>query len=231
MKRAIKRFSRSSRGHDVLSWLAAGYVRLVLMTSRRKKQLAEQSLPFLNGEKQVIFASWHNRALLVHHLMPTNPPLYALASAHSDGRLIGRLLMRFGFGNIYGSTAKGGDKALREMIRSLKAGHNLAISPDGPRGPAEQVSEGIVRLAMMTQTPVVPIAYSASRARRLRSWDRFMIAFPFSRLYFASGDPIYWTEGGETDKKQQREALSQRIEDALNNITRQADQLADSRHR
>jgi lysophospholipid acyltransferase (LPLAT)-like uncharacterized protein len=226
MKRALKRFLKSDHGHRLISWVGAQLVRVLLLTSRKRFVIPEESRSFMDGEQPVILAVWHSRILLTHQLRPKDRPLDVLVSHHQDGRLIGRILERFELASIYGSTSRGGDKALRALIRANKAGHNLGIAPDGPRGPAGHVSEGVAQLAVLTHTPVIALSYAASRHSRLNSWDRFVIPYPFSTLYFIASAPIYYEESATDDKKLVRERLRQTIEKELHRITEHAEALA-----
>jgi lysophospholipid acyltransferase (LPLAT)-like uncharacterized protein len=117
-------------------------------------------------------------------------PMHMLISAHRDGRIIADAVAYFGIAAIAGSTRRGGSAALRTMLKKLKAGDCVAITPDGPRGPAMTVSIGIVNAARLAQVPIVPITYATSRRRIAATWDRFHIALPFGRGVFLWGEPI-----------------------------------------
>lgn len=114
----------------------------------------------------------------------------ALVSEHRDGEYITRVLSRLGYGLARGSSTRGGVRGLRAMLRAARAGHTLAITPDGPRGPSEVMKEGAVVLASRSGLPVVPIGVGMSRAWRASSWDRFAVPRPFSRVHLAYGEPI-----------------------------------------
>jgi len=91
---------------------------------------------------------------------------------------------------VRGSTSRGGQKAIRALAAKLAAGDNIAITPDGPRGPAFKVSEGIIRLAQLTGARIVPVSYDATRKKHLKSWDRFILVKPFGRVHVAFAEPI-----------------------------------------
>jgi lysophospholipid acyltransferase (LPLAT)-like uncharacterized protein len=105
-----------------------------------------------------------------------------------------------------------------ELVRLARKNCDLAITPDGPRGPAEIVKSGVAQLARMTGRPVVPLAFFCSKAKRFRSWDRFLLPYPFSSGVFIWGEPLFYRAGEEL------EAFRLRIEEALRNTTRRADE-------
>ena len=113
-----------------------------------------------------------------------------LISQHGDGELIAEAARRFGYGAIRGSTSRGGSQALREMQR-LDKQIPLIITPDGPRGPAKSIQQGCVLMASSTGRPVIPVGVACSRAWRARSWDRFMVPKPFSRIAIHYGPGLF----------------------------------------
>jgi lysophospholipid acyltransferase (LPLAT)-like uncharacterized protein len=137
-----------------------------------------------------IGAFWHGRLLM----MPAGyrgHRLTILISLHQDGELISRTAEYFGFRPIRGSTTRGGFSALREMLKVSQEGYDIAITPDGPRGPRYHVQDGIIELARRTGMAIVPLTFSASRKKVFRSWDRFLFPYPFSRGVFIWGEPVF----------------------------------------
>ncbi|HEX9022481.1 MAG TPA: lysophospholipid acyltransferase family protein [Geobacteraceae bacterium] len=165
----------------------------------------------------VIIALWHSR-LLMSPFAYMGKELHCLLSSHGDGDLIANTMEGFAFRLIRGSSTKGGTEALREMVKLARKNADLAITPDGPRGPAEVAKPGIAQLARLTGHPILPLAFASSRAKRFRSWDRFLLPYPFSRGVFVWGDPLFCREGEEI------EAFRLRIEEALRDTTRRADE-------
>jgi len=123
---------------------------------------------------------------------------HMLISAHRDGRIIAGAMTYFGIETIAGSTARGGSSALRAMLKRLKEGGCVGITPDGPRGPAMTASIGIVNIARLAGVPILPLTYATSRRRVLATWDRFHLALPFGRGQYIWGEPI--EIGGELDE-------------------------------
>jgi lysophospholipid acyltransferase (LPLAT)-like uncharacterized protein len=116
--------------------------------------------------------------------------MHMLISGHRDGRIIADAVRHFGIDSIAGSSNQGGSGALRAMVRFVRAGDCVGITPDGPNGPAMRASSGIVAAAKLAQAPIIPITYATSRRRILASWDRFHLPFPWSRGVFLWGEPI-----------------------------------------
>lgn len=203
-----------------LCWLMAQYIRLVWCTSRIERQIAPESAALMRGEEQGIFAFWHGRLLMFPLLAPTPRAMHVLISGHNDGVLIARVVAHFGVGAVEGSSSKRSLSSLRELLRLLKEGRNISITPDGPRGPFQQAAPGAAYLARSTGLPIVPVAWSARRAKRLKSWDRFMIPWPCNRFFFVALPPMTLPKEAEDD------AALVAITHALTEATRQADQLS-----
>ena len=165
--------------------------------------------------KQVIFAFWHGR-LLVLSYSHRGRKIQVLASEHQDGDLMGRAITWLGFGHLKGSTSRGGARALRELAKVLKEGLDVGLTVDGPRGPRGVLHQGAVELSRMTGSAVVPVT-NTSRPRRLfRSWDRFQIPAPFSRVRVAYGEPMLVPERADQGE---RESLRLELQRRLNELT------------
>jgi hypothetical protein len=211
-----KRLLKSPKTQTALSYLLAGYIRLVMLTNRKIYHIHPEAAALMRGEGNAIFAFWHGRMML---LPAINPPrkMNVLISDHRDGRLISQVIARFGQDTVVGSSSKGGSEAVRAIVRLLKNGDNVSITPDGPRGPNQTASMGIVTLAKLSGKLVLPITFSASKNKRLRSWDKFMVAKPFGRINFCIAAPIVIDSADE--------AARIAIETAMNNLVEQADAL------
>ncbi len=227
MKQRIKKALKHPKVHQALAWLGSGYIRLVLSTSKVELHVAQESQPYFDGEQPAIFALWHSRIMLIQCNIPKKRPMHVMVSSHSDGRMIADILAHFDVVPVHGSTSKEGAKALKQMVRDFRAGKNVSITPDGPRGPARQVKEqGVAQLAMLTQAPIICVSYAATRHKRLNSWDRFVIPLPFSQIYFVAEAPLHFTADAALDKAQNREKLCATIEDGINRVTDKSDMLA-----
>jgi lysophospholipid acyltransferase (LPLAT)-like uncharacterized protein len=201
------------------AFLLAGYIRLVHATSRWEHvdyhhiaDLRAQAKPFLA-------CFWHGRIMMLCFLWREPEPFRVLVSPHRDGRLIGRVMRRLNCDTIDGSTTRNATAALRSIIARLRRGECIGITPDGPRGPRQRAKAGVAAAARAAGVPIIPIAFSTSRARTMSSWDRFMLALPFGRGVFVVGTPIDPTD-------MDLEELRVLIETRLNETTDHADRLA-----
>jgi lysophospholipid acyltransferase (LPLAT)-like uncharacterized protein len=180
---------------EILPWSA----RAALLLGRGFLQLLGHSwrMRVVNGERvemlrkngsAFIFAIWHGHLLpgLWHH---REEGVTVLISEHRDGEIVARAAESLGYGLIRGSTTRGGGRALISLVRELRAGHEIAITPDGPRGPAGKFAPGALVAAQRSHAFILPVAVSASRSWHLKSWDRFMIPKPFARVTIAYGVP------------------------------------------
>ncbi len=204
--------------------LTATAVRALGATLRFRSEGLEPLEPLWAAGRPLIYAVWHARILMVPWL---NARLAArgaraarvLTSRSRDGELVARWVTRFGMRVTRGSSSRGGAEALRELAAAVRAGEDVAVVPDGPRGPSERVQPGVVVLAMLTGAPVVPFGFAARPARRLASWDRFMVPLPFARAAAVFGKPLVIPRDAE------RETARADLERALREVTESADRL------
>jgi lysophospholipid acyltransferase (LPLAT)-like uncharacterized protein len=180
---------------DGLSWrsralllLGTGALR-ILGRTWRFQVINPQAINNLRAAKRAfIFSLWHGQLLplLWHH---REEGVVLLISEHKDGEMIARAAESLGYALVRGSTTRGGDRALISVIRELQAGREVAITPDGPRGPAKKYAPGALIAAQRSGAAILPVVAVADKAWRLRSWDQFMIPKPFARVTVAYGDP------------------------------------------
>ncbi len=116
--------------------------------------------------------------------------IQVLVSESRDGETIARVIEALGFGTVRGSSTRGGARAVVEMAARGRAGFDLAITPDGPRGPRGSAEPGAAVVAARADLPVVAIGAGASRAWRARSWDRFLVPKPFADVWVVYGAPL-----------------------------------------
>lgn len=211
-----KRLLKHPITQTALSYMLAAYIRLVMLTSNKNFAVHPEAQKYMTGEENAIFAFWHGRMML---LPAINPPrkMFVLISDHRDGRLISQVIARFGQETVVGSSSKGGTEAVRNIVRLLKNGDNISITPDGPRGPNQTAAMGIVTIAKLSGKVVLPVTFTSSNYQKMRSWDRFMVAKPFGRIKFCVGAPIRVNSADE--------AARINIETAMNNLVEQADAL------
>ncbi|WP_420464719.1 lysophospholipid acyltransferase family protein [Panacagrimonas sp.] len=179
----------------IAGWALAQVMRLIYFTSRKTFTNLATLHRHLDNDQPFILVSWHNRNILacfgyLAHAR-RGRRFRPLASASRDGSLAAAAMRSLGVECIRGSSSQGGSKALRQMLRAVKHGHDLGITPDGPRGPKYVVQAGVVTTARLTGIPIIPMAYQAQRRKILRSWDSMIVPYPFNRLHFAYGEPIH----------------------------------------
>lgn len=170
---------------------AGGAVLRALAHSWRMRVVGGEHIAGLRQAGQpFVFACWHGELLplLWHH---RRQGVHVLISEHRDGELVARLAQGLGFSTVRGSTSRGAGRALLALSRLLESGREIAITPDGPRGPARVYAPGALIAAQRAGAPVVPVTVAVQSAWRLRSWDRFMIPKPFTRVTVVYGPPAY----------------------------------------
>ena len=149
--------------------------------------------PFLRpiGERTpVVFVFWHGRLLPLIHVH-RHRRVVALVSEHRDGEYLARLLRHFGLETVRGSSTRGGISGLKGLVRAARSGRDLAITPDGPRGPNRELKLGALSVARLTGLPLVPVGVGVSSAWRVRSWDGLLVPKPFSTVRVAYGPPTF----------------------------------------
>jgi len=216
MKR-FKHLLKSPAVHHLMVKIIALYIRIVFVTTRKRYDVHPDSARYLKGEDNAIYSFWHGRMMLMPCMSPKNRRMQVLISLHRDGVLISEVMNEFKFKTIAGSSSKGGREALMAILRGLKAGDNIAITPDGPRGPYQVAASGVASAAKLSGKPIIPITFAASHCKRARSWDKFIFALPFSRIIFCVGAPVM------IDKSMPEEESRIFIERIMNQQTEVAD--------
>lgn len=169
--------------------------------------------------ERVIFCIWHNRLALslaayrryVQRFEPGRR-MAAMVSASRDGGMLARILELFDVEPVRGSSSRRGPQALRELATFGERGLDLAITPDGPRGPCYRVQEGVIHAAQLTGLPIVPVSCYLSWKVRPRSWDRFQIPLPFSRCRVKTGTIVRVArEVSDEERNAHREQLERTL--------------------
>jgi hypothetical protein len=199
--RSGRRLTRARRLLYALSVpVGLALLRAVAGWSRRVKVIGDEHIAAaLTRAPSFIPVYWHQHQLMcVKYLLEQRRAgvnLGFLISPSVDGDLAAMLVLKLGAAVIRGSSSHTGARALRDYYQALvKDGVSPAITPDGPRGPPWKFKPGAVLLAQLSQRPIVPMAYAASRAWKIQ-WDRFVIPKPLSRVVIAIGEPVYVAKG------------------------------------
>ncbi|MBM4308158.1 MAG: DUF374 domain-containing protein [Deltaproteobacteria bacterium] len=200
-------------------WLAYHVIRILGWTMRFEVVNPHVQQSFVEKGIPYIGAFWHDRILMMP-LEYRGKKLSFLVSPHRDGLIIGRALKRFGLIPIYGSSNREGSSALKEMVKTIQNGSDMAIVPDGPRGPRHHLQFGVIELARRTGNPILPLAFSASKKKIFKTWDRFLLPYPFSKGVFVWGEPIYVDSNLDRNNLEEKRLF---VERRLNEITEEAD--------
>lgn len=178
------------------------YLKLVYMTSRWEfvfpEELDSKKINKLDG---ALFALWHNRLAFGMHIFKKYDHVYALASTHTDGRLITDVIRAMRFGVIEGSTNRHAADAVRSIIKGLSSGHKIVITPDGPRGPVYKINSSITKIAYKYEKTLIPFSCSASKYKELKSWDKMVIPKLFGKIIVVFGAPIKLSGDETKDNK------------------------------
>ncbi len=195
--------------------LGAAVIRLLYASQRREIIGQERLEPLWSAGERFIYAFWHDQLLLMI-MSYRGPGARILISASRDGELIARTMRCFGYDGVRGSSSRQGRAAFRELVALGRQSFDLALTPDGPKGPRHRLKPGVVELARITGRAVVPIAFACSRGHRFSSWDRFLLPYPFGRAVFQYGDPLRFLPG-ETSS-----SFGERLQHAMEEIERRA---------
>lgn len=173
------------------------------------------------GER-ILYSVWHGR-MLTPIWCHRNQGITVLVSSHADGEALTRVMAGLGFGAARGSSTRGGASGLKGLVRAARAEQDLAITPDGPRGPPHEVKTGLIVAAQLTGAHIVPLSAAAERAWHLNSWDSFQIPRPGTRTYVEYAPPVWVPR--ETDEAG-REALRDAVQHAMDELTVRVDTRA-----
>jgi len=166
----------------VASWLAAAVVGLIGRTLRMTITFEEGSIPGLHKISPGIYPFWH-RCVLPATWLFRNRGIGVLTSLSRDGEYIARVIRRFGYLPVRGSSSRGGQRGLLEMETMVKAGGAAAFTIDGPRGPRYVAKKGPVVLSRLTGVPITAFYVAVEKRWVLKTWDAMVIPRPFSRAY------------------------------------------------
>ncbi|MGB0681823.1 MAG: lysophospholipid acyltransferase family protein [Magnetovibrionaceae bacterium] len=221
MRAFFKKLGKSEALKGLIRWAVARYVLFCYATSRWRVEGGEHPQAFWDAARPFILTFWHNRLGMMvitwPRKGPSARPITMMVSAHRDGRLIAESMAPLGIKNAEGSSTRGGAAAMRVMLKLIKNGECVGLTPDGPKGPRMVAQEGAAALAKLSGVPVIPCAYGIKRRKLLRSWDRFIWPYPFNAGITVWGPPIH------VGRDENTEAATAKIEIALMDVTNRAD--------
>ena len=236
-KQLIRKITYSKLFQELICWLVFGYLQLIYYSSRKTFINQELLIDAAKNKSPLIISIWHNRLMAIPLITKKPKKLYpqcnlmSLASKHGDGRFVGRVMEKFGLISILGSSndgrksSRGIDFAdMRKILYGLKNGNSLGITPDGPRGPNQKINGEIINIAKISGAGILATSCSSSRFIELKTWDKFKIPLPFSRLYFCFDDkPIYISKNTEKDEL---DKIRVDLEERMNLVQKKSDELA-----
>ena len=206
---------------NILGFFTFLYIRAVNFTS--SIQFENESIPkqFWNNDKPFILAFWHSQLMMIGFSWKKKQNVNILASSHSDGRFGAIVGKYFNLNNIQ-TSEKNKSVSLRSIFKLLNDNNYIGITPDGPRGPKEIVSEGIIKIAKTSKVPIIPIGFWSSKNFKLKSWDSFLITLPFSKCSFVWNKPLeipYDIQENQIQHYQKllQEKINQSVKKAQNN--------------
>ncbi len=203
---------------SVATGSAAGWFAVSLTKTLRMKTKYECNGPSTKGP--CIFALYHNR--MIGAAGAAAPwlalrPGVVLTSASRDGATLAAAMECFGLGAVRGSSSRRGGAALVTLKKEIEAGRHVCITPDGPKGPRYVVQPGIVKLASLTGVPIIPFLVNYESYWALKSWDKFQIPKPFSRVEVTFGEEISIpAKLGREEFEMERKRVEEVMRDSLN---------------
>ena len=217
---SYKKILRTKIAYSVICWITSKYIKFVSLTlkwSHLNKNYVEK---LWKNNENFILCFWHGRLLMMPLSWKKEKKINMLISEHPDGQLISKTIKYFGINTIYGSSSKGGTKAIRNIIQSLKSGESVGITPDGQRGPRMKINSAIIKIASLTGYKILPLSCSVKNRFFLNSWDRFLVALPFGKGCFVWGNPIRVKRNISRNEDLK---LSNKLEKILLKLTKEAD--------
>ncbi len=222
-----------------IQWLLckfiSSYIKFILLTSKKTFNNLGYVDDLIDNKKSFIAVTWHNRIALSAFSFSGSSKLnkeyqfHVLASKHGDGAIVGKVMENCGVNIIFGSTQKSNSSKksidisnFRKIFKILKGNNAFCVTPDGPRGPRFRVGGEVVAIAKLTSVPIIPTAYSITRFKVFKSWDRFIFPFPFSKITFLFGEPIMIPQNAN---EEEIEKIKLKVEDAINFVCQEADRL------
>ena len=214
-----KKLVRNFFIQNFLGLLAALYIYITRITSSIR--FANQSIPerYWKNNEPFILAFWHSQLMMIAFSWKIKTRINILASNHSDGRFGAIIGKYFNLNNIP-TSKKNNNISLRPIFKLLKSKKYIGITPDGPRGPKEKVSEGIIKIAKVSKTPIIAVGYASSKNFKLKSWDSFLISLPFSKCSFVWSEPLEVPADLKDDQVYSYQKL---LEDKINKCIQKAE--------
>ena len=186
----MKRIFKHQYFQVFLGWVISFYIKICFQTSIWLTKNSEIVEKLLKKNKSFVVCFWHNRLLMAVFCWKWPHELKMLISGHSDGKIISNAISNFGIQTISGSARKNNVSSLKEILKEINDNSIIGITPDGPKGPNEEVKIGLISLLKKTNVPVLPLSYSAKFKFTLNTWDKFIFVTPFNKFVAVWGNPF-----------------------------------------
>ena len=180
----------------------------------------ENLLKLIKSGSPIMLCVWHGRLLFPSWYIRHHTTLHIISSRHADSELLAQILRHWGYGLIRGSTNKGGVRVIREMTEIFNRGGIIAVTNDGPQGPARIAKSGSIGLAIKNNVKIITVTGSVTKYWQMKSWDRFMLPKPFGKIQIIVSSPMDITE-----KPSESEVEVQILSEFMNRYQDEADQL------
>jgi lysophospholipid acyltransferase (LPLAT)-like uncharacterized protein len=223
--RGLRRYEPLARLEVAAAAFALRAVLRVLGATVRwsRENTAELERAWASGTP-VLMAFWHGRSIMLPFIYRGRGACI-MNSTHRDGEIVSRVLLGFGIQSTRGSSTRGGVTGFLNLVRASRRGLDIALIPDGPRGPAGVAKGGAAELAVATGAPLFPMAVSCSSGWRLKTWDRLLLPRPFARMVLVVGEPLV-AATEQRNRGDERETIRAELERRLREATAAADRLA-----
>ena len=195
-----------------IGFIGKWLLRFLYGTSRWNIEGKHQINTMLSEGRSVIIATWHSHVLMTLMGLAGNK-YYGLASLHKDAEIISIIGERLGWKFFRGSSTRGGKEVFKKMVDNMLTSNIvIAITPDGPRGPAKIPKPGVIRAAQKTNAVIFPASGQAKKFWKFKSWDTFYVGKPFSQIEYLIGDPLEFSATDDYD------SCVKKLKKALDNI-------------
>lgn len=212
---SMKKLMRSPMVQRIAAKIISLYLLFIKFSCRWSIKGLENIEPYWKTNKPMIVVFWHNRMAMAPFAWQSSQPFFMLISPHANGKLIAKVVEYFGIQSIYGSSSHNrGVQSLRSILKCLKKGYSVGITPDGPRGPCEILKDGVFMASYASQCDVVALSYATSNHYRFSSWDRFFFPLPFGK-----GRWVWSATVPSPRSMDQKQAFNEKVRLALASVT------------
>ena len=186
----MKRIFKHKYFQLFLGSIVSFYLKFCFQTSIWFTKNSEIVEKHIKKNKSFIVCFWHNRLLMTVFCWKWSKEFRMLISGHADGKIISNAISYFGIKTITGSSRKQNLSSLKEILKQINNDSIIGITPDGPKGPNEEVKKGLISLLKKTNVPVLPLSYSAKFKFTINTWDKFIFVTPFNKFVAVWGNPF-----------------------------------------